>query len=71
MSTVEEIEAAIEKLPQPEFLRLKDWMLERIEDDWDRQFANDATTGKLDAAAQEALAEHRAGRSEPFPPDEK
>ncbi|MBL67643.1 MAG: hypothetical protein CMO74_04190 [Verrucomicrobiales bacterium] len=71
MSTVEEIEAAIEKLPQPEFLRLKDWMLERIEDDWDRQFANDATSGKLDATAQEALAEHRAGRSEPFPPDEK
>tara|TARA_A100001037_G_scaffold303448_1_gene337486 strand:- start:889 stop:1104 length:216 start_codon:yes stop_codon:yes gene_type:complete len=71
MSTVEEIEAAIEKLPKPEFLRLKDWMQDRFEDDWDRQFTEDAASGKLDAVAQEALAEHRAGDSEAFPPNEK
>jgi hypothetical protein len=71
MSTVEEIESAIEKLPAPDFLRLRDWMQERCEDEWDRQFAADAAGGKLDAAAQAALAEHRAGQSTPFPPDEK
>ena len=40
-------------------------------DEWDRQFADDAELGLLDEIAAAALAEHRAGESKPLPRDEK
>jgi hypothetical protein len=71
MSTVEQIEAAIQKLPREEFFRLHEWMRDRFDDEWDKQFEEDARSGRLDHAAKKAIAEHRAGKSMPFPPDEK
>jgi len=68
MSTVEEIEAAIERLPRDDFFELSEWVMSRFEDEWDRQIAEDVKTGRLDHLAQEALAEYRAGRTTPFPP---
>ena len=70
MSTVEEIEAAIEGLPRDQFLRLLTWVRGRLEDEWDRQIEEDVKAGRLDKFAQEALAEYRAGRSTAFPPDD-
>jgi hypothetical protein len=70
MSTLEEIEAAIEVLPREQFFRLVAWLRERFEDEWDRQIEEDAKAGRLDAFAREALTEYRAGRTRPFPPDE-
>jgi hypothetical protein len=60
MSTVQEITAAIGKLPRAEFFRLRDWVQHRFEDEWDREFAEDVRAGRLDKLAEEALAEHRA-----------
>ena len=37
MSTVEEIEAAIERLPRDQFFRLVTWLQDRFEDKWDRE----------------------------------
>ena len=71
MSTVEQIEKAIQGLPRNEFLRLHKWIQDHFDDQWDEQVAEDAARGRLDAVAQKALAEHRAGRSKPFPPDDK
>ncbi|MCE0521675.1 MAG: hypothetical protein LV480_02050 [Methylacidiphilales bacterium] len=71
MSTVEQIEAAIQKLPRNDFFRLHEWMRDRFDDEWDKQIEENARSGRLDAVAQEALAEYRAGKSTPFPPDEK
>jgi len=71
MSTVEQIEAAIQKLPREEFFRLHEWIRDRFDDEWDRQFEEDARSGRFDAVAREARAEYRAGKSTPFPPDEK
>jgi hypothetical protein len=71
MSTIEQIEAAIEQLPREDFLRLHHWFRERFDDTWDKQIEEDAGAGRLDTIAQEALGEYRAGRSEAFPPDEK
>jgi hypothetical protein len=42
-----------------------------VEDGWDKQFEEDVKAGRLDRATQEAMAEYRAGKSTPFPPDEK
>ena len=71
MSTVEQIEAAIRQLPREDFFRLHEWMRDRFDDEWDREIEEDARSGRLDHLAKEALAEHRAGKSTAFPPDEK
>lgn len=71
MSTIQEIEEAIEKLPREELFRLTDWLSSRFSDQWDRQIEEDITTGLLDDLAAEAVAEHRAGSSMPMPSDEK
>ena len=71
MSSVDEIEDAIARLPREEFLRLREWVQHRFDDEWDRQFDANARTGALRAAADAAIAEHRAGKSTPFPADEE
>jgi len=71
MSTVQEIENAIQKLPREEFFRLREVIQHRFDDEWDRQFADDAESGLLDEFAMAALAEHRAGKSTLLPRDEK
>lgn len=71
MSTVQEIEKAIQQLPREEIFRLREVIQHRFDDEWDRQFADDAKSGLLDEIAEAALSEHRAGKSTPLPPDEK
>jgi hypothetical protein len=71
MSTVQEITAAIDKLPRDAFFRLHEWMSSKYHDEWDRQMAEDAKAGRLDHLVNEAIADYHAGRALPFPPDEK
>ena len=71
MSTVQEIEKAIETLPRTEFFRLRDWMQQQFDAAWDREFEDDAVSGRLDSLANQALAEYHAGRCSSFPPDEE
>ncbi len=70
MSSLAEIEEAIEKLPDEQLFQLTDWISERFSDAWDRQIEQDIVAGKLDALAAEAIAEHRAGQSLPLLADE-
>ncbi|MBI5385332.1 MAG: hypothetical protein HZA90_11680 [Verrucomicrobia bacterium] len=65
MSTVEEIERAVEQLPAPDFARLAAWIDARQHEAWTRQMDADAATGKLDFLFEEAngkrnAAHHRA-----------
>ena len=71
MGTVEEIEKAIERLPRDEFFRLSEWVLHRFEDEWDQEFQKDASSGRFDGIAQEAIAEYRKGKTKAFPSDEE
>jgi hypothetical protein len=71
MSKVQEIEAAIDALPPDEFLRLRQHVQARFEANWDAEFESDVASGRLDQFAADAIAEHRAGRSTPFPSDAK
>ena len=71
MSTVQEIEKAIQQLPPEQIFRLREVIQHRFDDERDRQFADDAEFGRLDEMAEVALAEHRAGKSTPLPQDEK
>ena len=70
MSSLAEIEEAIEKLPDEQLFQLTDWISERFSDTWDRQIEQDIVAGKLDDLAAEAIAEHRAGQSLPLLADE-
>jgi hypothetical protein len=67
MSTVQEIEAAIRKLPPKEIEAVADWLAELREEMWDRQIAADAQSGKLNSLIQEAKTEYRASKATPFP----
>ena len=56
MSTVQEIERAIEKLTDEEVEELRAWL-------FDREISRDASSGVLDSLADEAISEARAGRA--------
>ena len=62
MSTLLEIEAAIERLPKQDFGRLREWIAERDQQLWDKQLERDVAAGRLDRFAQEAIADFQAGR---------
>jgi hypothetical protein len=67
--SVQQIEQEIAKLSKEEFLRLREQIQQRFDSEWDEQFESDVKSGKLDALAAAAIAEHRAGKSKPFPAD--
>lgn len=71
MSSLQEIERAIANLPHEDFVRLRERIQQRFDDRWDEQFEQGIAAGKLDALGEHALAEHRAGRSRPFPANAK
>ena len=71
MSSIQEIEEAIANLPREDFVRLRERIQQRFDDQWDEQFEKDVAAGRLDRLGEQALAEHRAGRSTPFPADEE
>jgi hypothetical protein len=60
MSTVQEIESAIERLPQREKLALVDRLRGRHAELWDRQIEADAQNGRLDALYARLVVENRS-----------
>ena len=67
MSTVAEIESAIEKLDPKEIRRVGDWLDELREQLFDRQIQADAKAGRLDQMIAQAKAGYRAGKAKAFP----
>ena len=61
--TVEEIERAVAQLPKDQLAEFRAWYEKFDEDVWDRQIEEDIATGKLDALADAAIADHKAGRT--------
>ena len=62
MSTLLEIEKAIESLPPPEFRELRRWVAERDSVQWDAKIAADAEAGKFDELRRRVRADYEAGR---------
>ena len=67
MSTVQEIERAIEHLPADEFFKLGEWFDDQRERLWDERIARDAQSGRLDFLIEEARAARKSGTLRPFP----
>lgn len=61
MSTIQDIENAIRKLPAEDLASLRAWFAEFDADVWDRQFEQDVAEGRSDALADEALNDLREG----------
>lgn len=66
MHTVEQIEAAIKALPPADVRRLASWLADQAWAQWDEEFERDVAAGRLDALADEALAEDAAGLTKPI-----
>jgi hypothetical protein len=62
MSTVEEIEAAIQRLAPTDMAAFRAWFAEFDAAEWDRQIAADEAAGKLDWLIQDGLDDLDAGR---------
>ncbi len=60
--TVEQLEAAILKLPANEFQKLQEWFLNLDNQRWDEELEKDIADGKLEDLAQEAQADFESGR---------
>jgi hypothetical protein len=61
--TVEDIEKAVSELPQDQLRAFRAWYERFDSDAWDEQIEEDAAGGKLDALAEAAIADHKAGKS--------
>lgn len=63
MGKLETVESQVKELSAEELARFRTWFAEFDGEQWDRQFAAYAESGKLDALADRALTDHAAGRS--------
>ena len=63
MTTLETAEKVVAELSPTELAQFRRWFAVFDGDSWDAQIEVDAAAGKLDALAEEALAEYRAGKS--------
>jgi hypothetical protein len=68
MSTVGEIEQAIERLAPQERAKLAAWLARKEAEDWDGQTDADAAAGKLDFLFEEAETERRSEKLKDWPP---
>ena len=59
MSGVPEIEKAIQELSPSELAKFRQWFAKFDAAQWDRQLERDVAAGKLDALADEAIADLR------------
>ena len=55
MTTVSEIQKAIQGLTEAEYAELRNWWLDQDWERWEREFEEDVKAGRLDALAAEAL----------------
>ena len=63
MSKVKELESQIQELSPEELTAFRDWFTKFDADNWDEEFEADVKAGKLNALAERALRDHRAGRT--------
>ena len=63
MNRIEKIENEIRSLDASELIAFRNWFLDFDAEAWDRQFESDAEAGKLESRAEQALSDHKSGRS--------
>jgi hypothetical protein len=66
MAKVEELANEVQQLSRDELAAFRDWFRKYDSDEWDREIEADIVAGRLDSLANEAIAEHKAGRTKSF-----
>ena len=66
MTKLEKIQQDIASLTPGEVAKLARWFAEFQADVWDKQIEDDASAGRLDNLADQALASHHAGKTRPL-----
>ena len=61
MTTINEIEQAVQQLDPQELARFREWFATFDGAQWDRQIERDIAAGKLDSLADEALNDLKQG----------
>ncbi len=64
MIAVEMIENEIKKFSPRKLAEFRRWFVKYDSDAWDAQIEADATAGRLDALAKEAIAEYESGKAQ-------
>jgi hypothetical protein len=62
MMQVEQLQREIEALSPKEFVRLRNWFVEKEWEQWDKQLEVDVAAGKLDFLLKEARAAKARGK---------
>ena len=65
MTTLQEIEKAIEGLPRQQFVELARWFDEERNRQWDQQIEADSASGALDRLLHEVERDAAEGRARP------
>ena len=63
MGKIDEISKAVEQLDGEELKKFQEWHQDFLEQRFDDDIERDVKAGKLDKLADQALANHKAGKS--------
>jgi hypothetical protein len=63
MAKVNELANEVQQLNRDELAAFRDWFRKYDSDEWDKEIEEDILAGRLDKLANEAIAEHKAGRT--------
>ncbi len=63
MASLQTIESEIMNLSSNELAKFREWFASFDADEWDKQIEKDASNGKLDTLANEALEEYKSGKA--------
>jgi hypothetical protein len=66
MSTVVEIEKALQTLPVEDARKIADWLQRYLDERWDKQIDGDIAAGRLEKLADKAMQDYQAGRIKPL-----
>ena len=62
MQAVQELQSTVSQLSAEELARFREWFDKFDAEVWDRQFEEDAKSGKLNQLANQAIADFQAGK---------
>jgi hypothetical protein len=63
MNKVRDIQSAIKNLSKEDKVALREWFEQLDAEEWDKQFEEDAKSGKLDDLGNQAIADFHSGKS--------
>ena len=63
MNKVRDIQSAIKNLSKEDKVALREWFERLDAEEWDKQFEEDAKSGRLDNLGNQAIADFRSGKS--------